>query len=162
MSIYFCVVTYLKHLTQQQFSLAVIKYTAYALIIQNIFECFTTSNNAMSIDKNTRLIDLTVADLMVVIKDCMTGFIPVDPIVFEDDEIGGYEIAETVTGYSRQTLYQLKSAGKLPHIALPGGGIRFSKKMLINWLLSHQKLTNQEIQEKAETLKIKRKLRRKY
>jgi len=68
----------------------------------------------------------------------MTGFIPVDPIIIEDDEIGGYEIAETVTGNSRQTLYQLKSAGKLPLIALAGGGIRFSKKMLINWLLSHQ------------------------
>ncbi|HEK22034.1 MAG: hypothetical protein C0191_04530 [Mucilaginibacter sp.] len=108
------------------------------------------------------MIDLTVADLMIVIKDCVTGFILVDPIVIEDDEIGGYEIAKTVTGYSRQTLYQLKSAGKLPHVALPGGGIRFSKKMLINWLLSHQKLTNQEIQEKAETLKLKRKLRRKY
>ncbi|MDN5285027.1 MAG: hypothetical protein JWR38_1301 [Mucilaginibacter sp.] len=31
----------------------------------------------------------------------------------------------------------------------------------MNWLLSHQKLTHQEIQEKAETLKLKRKLRRK-
>jgi len=78
-----------------------------------------------------------------------------------EDEIGGYEIAETVTGYFRQTLYQLKSAGELPYIGLPVGGVRFSKKMLTNWLISHQKLTNQEVHEKVESLIIKRKLRRK-
>jgi hypothetical protein len=52
----------------------------------------------MSIDKNTRLIDLTVADLMVIIKECMTGFMPVDETLNDEDEIGGYEIAETITG----------------------------------------------------------------
>ena len=117
---------------------------------------------AMNIDKNTRLIDLTVADLMVIIKGCMTGCMPVNEILNDEDEIGGYEIAEAMTGYSRQTLYQLKSAGKLPYIGLPGGGVRFSKTMLRAWLLSHQKLTNQEIKEKAETLVFKRKLRRQY
>jgi hypothetical protein len=105
----------------------------------------------MNIDKNTRLIDLTVADLMIIVKECMTGFMPVDETLNDEDEIGGYEIAETITGYSSQTLY----------IGLPGGCIRFSKKMLMSWLLSHQKLTHREIQEKAETLKLKRKLRRK-
>ena len=115
----------------------------------------------MNIDRNTRLIDLTVADLMVIVKECMTGFMPIDETLNDEDEIGGYEIAETITGYSRQTLYQLKSTGELPYIGLPGGGVRFSKKMLINWLLSHQKLTHHAIQEKAETLILKRKLRRK-
>jgi hypothetical protein len=116
---------------------------------------------AMNIYKNTRLVDLTVADLMVIIQECMTGFMPVAETLNDEDEIGGYEIAETITGYSRQTLYQLKSAGELPYIGLPGGGIRFSKRMLMNWLLSYQKLTQQEIQEKTKTLKLKRKLRRK-
>ncbi|HTK22506.1 MAG TPA: helix-turn-helix domain-containing protein [Mucilaginibacter sp.] len=115
----------------------------------------------MNIYKNTRLVDLTVADLMVIIQECMTGFMPVAETLNDEDEIGGYEIAETITGYSRQTLYQLKSAGELPYIGLPGGGIRFSKRMLMNWLLSYQKLTQQEIQEKTKTLKLKRKLRRK-
>lgn len=116
---------------------------------------------AMNIYKNTRLVDLTVADLMVIVKECMTSLMPVDETLNDEDEIGGYEIAETITGYSRQTLYQLKSAGELPYIGLPGGGVRFSKKMLMNWLLFHQKLTHQEIQEKVETLIPKRKLRRK-
>ncbi|WP_462266451.1 hypothetical protein [Mucilaginibacter sp.] len=114
----------------------------------------------MAIDKDTRLIDLTVADLIMIVKECMTEFMPVNQTFSEEEEIGGYEIAETITGYSRQTLYQLKSAGELPYIGLPGGGIRFSKRMLTNWLLSHQKLTNQEVQEKAETIRLKRKLRR--
>src|SRR3569833_1853256 len=115
----------------------------------------------MNIDKNTRLIDLTVADLMAIVKEYKTGFMLVHETLNDEDEIGGYEIAETITGYSRQTLYQLKSAGEMPYIGLPGGGIRFSKKMLMNWLLSYQKLTHREIQDKAETLKLKRKLRRK-
>ena len=115
----------------------------------------------MNIDRNTRLVDLTVADLIEIVKECMTSFMPIDKHLNDEDEIGGYEIAESITGYSRQTLYQLKSAGELPYIGLPGGGIRFSKRMLMNWLLSYQKLTQQEIQEKTETLKLKRKLRRK-
>jgi hypothetical protein len=115
----------------------------------------------MNIDKNTRLIDLTVADLMLIVKECIgRDFIPVDDLN-DEDAIGGYEIAESITGYARQTLYQLKSAGELPYIGLPGGGIRFSKKMLMNWLQSNRKFTNQEIEDKAETLALKRKLRRK-
>ncbi|MDN5285028.1 MAG: hypothetical protein JWR38_1302 [Mucilaginibacter sp.] len=58
----------------------------------------------------------------------MTGFMPVDETLNNEDEIGGYEIAETITGYSRQTLYQLKSAGELPYIGLPGGVSGFQKR----------------------------------
>ena len=47
----------------------------------------------MNIDKNTRLIDLTIADLMVIVKECMTRFMPVDETLNDEDEIGGYEIA---------------------------------------------------------------------
>jgi hypothetical protein len=50
----------------------------------------------MNIDKNTRLIDLTVADLMVIVKECMTGFMLVDETLNDEDEIGGYEIAEKI------------------------------------------------------------------
>ncbi|WP_374949725.1 hypothetical protein [Mucilaginibacter sp.] len=81
----------------------------------------------MNIDKNTRLIDLTVADLMVIIKERMTGFMPVNKIFNDEDEIGGYEIAETITGYSRQTLYQLKSAGVALHRFTRGWHTVFKK-----------------------------------
>jgi len=41
MSIYFCVVTYLKHLTQQQLSLATNKYTILLKINQVKFICIS-------------------------------------------------------------------------------------------------------------------------
>lgn len=112
----------------------------------------------MSINENTRLIDLKVSDLLALLKES-TPQLPVQ-ISNDEDEIGGYEVAERITGYARQTLYQLKSAGDIPYIALPNGGIRFSKKALLNWLLSHKKMTSDEIATKAESFLAKRHLRR--
>ena len=112
----------------------------------------------MSINENTRLIDLKVSDLLALLKES-TPQLPA-PVSADEDEIGGYEIAERITGYARQTLYQLKSAGEIPHIALPNGGIRFSKKALITWLLSHKKMSSDEIVPKAESYVAKRRLRR--
>lgn len=114
----------------------------------------------MSINENTRLIDLKVSDLLAILKEST----PNQTLPFasnEDDEIGGYEIAEKITGYARQTLYQLKSAGEIPYISLPNGGVRFSKKAILNWLLSHKKLSSSEIVDKAENISFKRSLRRK-
>jgi predicted DNA-binding transcriptional regulator AlpA len=113
----------------------------------------------MNINENTRLIDLKVSDLKTILKEYTP---PPTPSSSEDDEeIGGYEVAEKTTGYARQTLYQLKSKGKIPCIVLPNGGVRFSKKAIINWLMSHKKLTNEEIAEQAENFVFKRRLRRK-
>ncbi|UKJ07371.1 helix-turn-helix transcriptional regulator [Solitalea lacus] len=112
----------------------------------------------MSINENTRLIDLKVSDLLAILKES-TPPIPAQ-VSADDDEIGGYEVAERITGYARQTLYQLKSAGEIPYIALPNGGVRFSKKALLSWLLSHKKMTSGEIADKAESFVRKRHLRR--
>jgi|GEM_PF-933394 len=117
----------------------------------------------MNINENTRLIDLKVSDLLTILKETnqpaeakiMTVASP------EDDEIGGYEVAQKVTGYARQTLYQLKSEGKIPYIGLPNGGVRFSKNAILAWLLSHKKLSDCEVAAKAEEFIFKRKLRRK-
>ncbi|HEY8659360.1 MAG TPA: hypothetical protein VIL78_10000 [Hanamia sp.] len=112
----------------------------------------------MNINENTRLIDLKVSDLLTILKESATPLIPNS--LNNEDEIGGYEIAEKITGYARQTLYQLKSAGQIPYIALPNGGFRFSKKAIINWLMSHKKLTDAELIDKAEDFVFKRKVRR--
>jgi hypothetical protein len=67
----------------------------------------------MNIDENTRLIDLKVSDLLIILKELIPG--PSSAIsALPDNEIGGYEVAEKITGYSRQTLCQLKSAGEIP------------------------------------------------
>ncbi|PYF76114.1 helix-turn-helix transcriptional regulator [Pedobacter nutrimenti] len=117
----------------------------------------------MNINENTRLIDLKVSDLLIILKETNPPIEDKAPTVAfpGDDEIGGYEIAEKVTGYARQTLYQLKSEGKIPYIGLPNGGIRFSKKAILEWLLSHKKLSDAEVAAKAENFILKRKLRRK-
>ena len=115
----------------------------------------------MKINQDTRLIDLKVSDLLEILHQNQ----PISDVqrleVVEDDEIGGYEVAERMTGYSRQTLYQLKSAGQLPYLSLPNGGVRFSKKSILEWLLSHRRLTESEVSERAEHNVFKRKLRRK-
>ncbi|TKC07511.1 helix-turn-helix transcriptional regulator [Pedobacter frigoris] len=117
----------------------------------------------MNINENTRLIDLKVSDLLTILKETnppMEGKAPTMGRPGED-EIGGYEIAEKVTGYARQTLYQLKSEGKIPYIGLPNGGVRFSKNAILEWLLSHKKLSDAEVADRAEDFVLKRKLRRK-
>jgi len=116
----------------------------------------------MRIDQDTRLIDLKVSDLLEILNQNQPKQIVNDTPVSEDDEIGGYEIAERITGYSRQTLYQLKSSGRLPYLALPNGGVRFSKKGILEWLLSHRRLTESEVADRAQDFVFKRKLRRKF
>jgi len=117
----------------------------------------------MNINENTRLIDLKVSDLLTILKETNPPKEGNVPAVMQpgDDEIGGYDIAEKVTGYARQTLYQLKSEGKIPYIGLPNGGVRFSKNAILEWLLSHKKLTDAEVAAKAEDFIFKRRLRRK-
>lgn len=117
----------------------------------------------MNINENTRLIDLKVSDLLIILKQTNPSVEDNPPAeaLPGDDEIGGYEIAEKVTGYARQTLYQLKSEGKIPYIGLPNGGVRFSKNAILEWLLSYRKLTDAEVAAKAEDFVLKRKLRRK-
>ena len=117
----------------------------------------------MNINENTRLIDLKVSDLLTILKETNPPHeskVHASPSPGED-EIGGYDIAEKVTGYARQTLYQLKSEGKIPYIGLPNGGVRFSKNAILEWLLSHKKLSDAEVAAKAEDFISNRRLRRK-
>lgn len=117
----------------------------------------------MNINENTRLIDLKVSDLLTILKEAnpLVERKTVTMVSPEGDEIGGYEVAEKATGYARQTLYQLKSEGKIPYIGLPNGGVRFSKNAILEWLLSHKKLSDGEVVAKADEFIFKRKLRRK-
>jgi len=123
------------------------------------FASVNQNGGRMNINENTRVIDLKVSDLLTILKEAAT-VLPA-PLPSDEDEIGGYEVAEKTTGYARQTLYQLKSAGKIPCIVLPNGGVRFSKKEVVSWLMSHKRLTDAEITEKAENFIFKRRLRRK-
>ena len=117
----------------------------------------------MITNKLTRLIDLTVEELESILefKLIHAQSEHSSSKLNVEDEIGGYELAEKITGYDRKTLYQKKSEGKIPYMQPPEGGVFFSKNDLISWLKSHKRMTNDEISEMAITLPLKRKLRRK-
>lgn len=117
----------------------------------------------MITNKSTRIIDLTVGELEAILDFKLTHTQPEASISnsINEDEIGGYELAERITGYERRTLYQKKSAGKIPYMQPPEGGVFFSKNDLIAWLKSHKRMTDNEISEMAVTLPLKRSLRRK-
>lgn len=116
----------------------------------------------MNINEDTRLIDLKVSDLLTILKNSASVAVFTSPMPTsnDDDEIGGYEVAEKITGYARQTLYQLKSSGEIPCIVLPNGGVRFSKKIIIDWMMSHKRLTKEELSAQADNSIFKRRLRR--
>lgn len=108
-----------------------------------------------------RLIDLTVSELESIIDGKLAQAFPKENPVLSKDNISGYSLAEQLTGYARQTLYQLVSEEKIPFIKLPSGGVRFSERDLTDWLKSYKRKTSDEISEMAITLPLKRNLRRK-
>jgi len=110
--------------------------------------------------KNTRLIDLTVSQLESLLDSKLSKII-IPPIADKENQIGDYAFAEEITGYSRQRLYQLVSEGTIPYIKLPNGGVRFSRKDLLDWFAQYKKMSNDQIGEFASTLTLKREMKRK-
>lgn len=110
--------------------------------------------------KNTRLIDLTVSQLESLLDEKLSK-ITIPSGTDKENEIGDYGFAEEITGYSRQRLYQLVSEGAMPYIKLPSGGVRFSRKDLLNWFAQHKKMSLNQIEEFASTLALKREMKRK-
>lgn len=52
--------------------------------------------------------------------------------------IGGYELAEELTGLCRNTLYSYVAKKKIPHIRIGGRLIRFESDKLIEWLKQNE------------------------
>jgi hypothetical protein len=69
------------------------------------------------------------------------------------DRIGGISLAcEVLDGiYSKQTIYSLASAGKIPH-SKRGKMLIFSEKELTKWVTENKRMTREEIikQNKGE------------
>ncbi len=110
--------------------------------------------------KNTRLIDLTVSQLESLL-DSKLSKITIPSITGNENQIGDYAFAEEITGYSRQRLYQLVSEGTIPYIKLPSGGVRFSRKDLLDWFTQYKKMSNDQMDEFAATMSLKRETKRK-
>lgn len=54
------------------------------------------------------------------------------------NNIGGYELAEEVTGICRNTLYYYVHKKKIPHSRIGGRLIRFNRDTLIAWLQANE------------------------
>ena len=112
------------------------------------------------INTETRLIDLTVGDLINAISSKQSTSVFEGKV--DEDEIGGIELAENITGLARQTIYGKVSERKISFIKIPHSKkLYFSKKDLNEWLQSHKKLTDYDIAAQATEYIINRKAIRK-
>lgn len=67
----------------------------------------------------------------------------------EDDEIGGVELAESITGLKRPTVYNLVSERKIPFSKI-GKRLYFYRKDLLKWIEDGKRKTQKEIAADAE------------
>jgi len=55
-----------------------------------------------------------------------------------EQEVGGYALAERLTGLKRSTLYSLVCQKRIPHSRLSGRLVRFRASELVQWLDEHR------------------------
>lgn len=51
--------------------------------------------------------------------------------------VGGYSLAEQVTGFSRPQLYRMVASEEIPHIRISSRTVRFRRRDLEAWLDAH-------------------------
>lgn len=66
------------------------------------------------ISNNSRIIDLTVEELKIILKENTSENSSLLNKKQEEDEIGGMELARQLTKLSYKTIYQLTSQRKIP------------------------------------------------
>ena len=88
----------------------------------------------MIIERETRIIDLTVEQLSKVIADSFTNF-PA-PELQQDVPLNVVQACQFLGDMPKPTLYFKCNKGDMPHIK-QGGRLYFFKRDLINWLRSY-------------------------
>ena len=68
--------------------------------------------------------------------------------VKESSEFGGVELAEEITGYKKQSIYQMVSSHQIPFIKRRGK-LQFSRSDLIKWLLEGRNKTINELSKES-------------
>lgn len=112
-----------------------------------------------TLTKNMRIIDLTLDQLDVLLEEKLSKFQnSVNP---KNDRVGDYDLACEITGYSKQRLYQLVSEEIIPFVKLPSGGVRFFEEDLLDWFKKYKNKSESDVSEVAQTMLMKRKMRRK-
>ena len=87
----------------------------------------------MTIEKETRIIDLTVEQLSKLIADSVVNFPPSDS---QEEVPLNVEQASQFLAMPKPTLYFKCNKGDMPHIK-QGGRLYFFKKDLISWLRNY-------------------------
>ncbi|HAO09480.1 MAG TPA: hypothetical protein DCQ50_21410 [Chryseobacterium sp.] len=105
------------------------------------------------VQNELRLIDLTVEQLRALLKENIS--IPAPATAQLEDEIGGIELAKSVTKLSFKTIYQLTSKRMIPFFK-KGKFLYFSRKELETWIRSGKKQTVSEIEQAASAYLLKK------
>lgn len=116
------------------------------------FVCGVQKHTQM-ITNETRIIDLTVAELQVIIGKTVKSNLPSPTLTQEQNinDLGGIELAVEITGWTKATVYTKVHHRTMPFIKKQGiKKLFFSRSKLLAWLNDGQKATRQEIQEQAK------------
>ena len=89
----------------------------------------------MVIEKETRIIDLTVEQFTRIIADSVLSFNP--PGHLEDVPLNVEQACQFLGNMPKPTLYFKCNKGDMPHVK-QGGRLYFFKKDLVDWLRKHQ------------------------
>lgn len=102
--------------------------------------------------QNLVFTQLSIPEVRQLFREEFETFFAGNPITTtqsNSDEIGGIELAETVTGYKRPTIYDLVHKRLIPH-SKRGKRLIFSKNEILEWLRSGKRKTQAEIQAEAD------------
>lgn len=100
----------------------------------------------MDINKNSRIIDITVEDLKVLIREILRSSDIISNT--QTDDIGGINMAQEVTKLSKKTIYQLTSTRKIPFFK-KGKLLYFSRSDLEKWIRSGKQLLTDDFVDVA-------------
>ena len=72
-----------------------------------------------------------------------------EKLLLGNKEVLTFDEACDYTGISKSYLYKLTAAGKIPYSKPNGKMVFFEKKLLVTWLLQHQRVPKSMIQDNS-------------
>jgi hypothetical protein len=95
----------------------------------------------MQIEKETRIIDLTVEQLVLLIADSVSS--PIASESNEDVPLNVEQACHFLGDMPKPTLYFKCSKGDMPHVK-QGGRLYFFKKELVGWLRNYTVISSEK------------------
>ncbi len=109
--------------------------------------------------ENLLLTQLSPTDIKnIVLEGIKEYFAEQKPI--SEDEIGGIELAQSITGLKPPTIYSKVAKREIPHFK-QSGKLRFSRKDLTEWVKSGERKTSDALALEAQTYVQNKTIKRK-